>query len=156
MAVSKRFTWTDPDGESIEVNIGADGDNVDINGESLTDKLNSMSQDIDDLLETKDDVTSIITSSNTTVTLSDNTETRCGEVTSLSLSLPSDTSNDYISSVIFTSGTTETSLIYPETINMIGTDCTDNIFVPIKNKRYTIIVTYDGVGLIGTVGGYVI
>ncbi len=150
MAVSKRFTWTDSNGESIEVNIGADGDNVDINGESLTDKLNSISQDIDDL-ETK-----IVTSSNTTVTLSDNTETRCGEVTSLSLSLPSDTSNDYISSVIFTSGTTETSLIYPETINMIGTDCTDNIFVPIKNKRYTIIVTYDGVGLIGTVGGYVI
>ena len=105
-------------------------------------------------LEDKADIPAITTPTGTSVTLSDNTEARFGEVTSLTLSLPSDTSGDYISSVAFTSGTTATSLSYPDAITMIGTDCIDGVFAPVANKRYTVIVTYDGAGLVGTVGGY--
>ena len=35
MAVSKKFRWTNADGESMEVDIGADGENVTVNGQPL-------------------------------------------------------------------------------------------------------------------------
>ena len=105
-------------------------------------------------LEDKADIPAITTPTGTSVTLSDNTEARFGEVATLTLSLPSDTSGDYISSVIFTAGTTATSLSYPDTITMIGTDCIDGVFAPVANKRYTVIVAYDGAGLVGYVAGH--
>ena len=105
-------------------------------------------------LEDKADIPAITTPTGTSVTLSDNTEARFGEVATLTLSLPSDTSGDYISSVAFTSGTTATSLSYPDTITMIGTDCIDGVFAPVANKRYTLIVAYDGAGLVGYVAGH--
>lgn len=111
----------------------------------------------DGLLDGKADVTSIITPSGATptVTLTDNTESRRGAVTALTLTLPSDTSGDYISSVIFTANS-PTPLVYPDNITMIGTDCIDGVFAPVSGKRYTVIVAYDGAGLVGTVGGYAI
>ena len=105
-------------------------------------------------LEDKADIPAITTPTGTSVTLSDNTEARFGEVATLTLSLPSDTSGDYISSVIFTAGTTATSLTYPDYITMIGTDCIDGVFAPVANKRYTLIVAYDGAGLVGYVAGH--
>ena len=35
MAVSKKFRWTDENGETLEVEFGADGENVDVNGKAL-------------------------------------------------------------------------------------------------------------------------
>ena len=87
------------------------------------------------------------------VTLTDNTETQCGEVTALTLTLPSSTPNGYISSVIFTANSA-TPLTYPESIAMIGTDCLDGVFAPTAGVRYTVIVTYDGAGVVGYVAGY--
>lgn len=105
-------------------------------------------------LEDKADIPAITTPTGTAAELTDNTEARFGEVATLTLSLPSDTSGDYISSVAFTSGTTATSLSYPDTITMIGTDCIDGVFAPVANKRYTLIVAYDGAGLVGYVAGH--
>lgn len=87
------------------------------------------------------------------VTLTDNTETQCGEVTALTLTLPSSTPNGYISSVIFTANSA-TPLTYPESIAMIGTDCIDGVFAPVEGRRYTLIIAYDGAGLVGYVAGY--
>ena len=100
------------------------------------------------------------TGSTVTVSMDNNTETRCGEVTALTLnSFGSQTPegwdpNDLISSVVFTSGTTATSLTYSDTITMIGTDCIDGVLAPVAGKRYTVIVAYDGAGLVGYVAGH--
>ena len=124
---------------------------------ALQSSVSAAEADIESLQEgiaAKADIPAITTPTGTSVTLSDNTEARFAEAASLTLSLPSDTSGDYISSVAFTAGTTATSLSYPDTITMIGTDCLDGVFAPVAGKRYTVIVTYDGAGLVGTVGGY--
>lgn len=124
---------------------------------ALQSSVSAAEADIESLQEgiaAKADIPAITTPTGTSVTLSDNTEARFGEVATLTLSLPSDTSGDYISSVIFTSGTTATSLSYPDTITMIGTDCIDGVFAPVANKRYTLIVAYDGAGLVGYVAGH--
>lgn len=41
MAVSKKFRWTNADGESMEVDIGADGENVTVEGIPLDEVLDS-------------------------------------------------------------------------------------------------------------------
>jgi hypothetical protein len=61
--------------------------------------------------------------------------------------------DDFITSIIFTSGSTATNLIYPEEILFDGMDCIDNVFTPIPNKRYNVFISYDGQYLIGEVGG---
>ena len=87
-------------------------------------------------------------------TMGSNHEYRCQEVVSLTLALPEDVPNDYISSIIFTSGATATNLIYPDTVKMVGEGCIDGVFAPSENKRYNIIISYDGVNCVGGVGGY--
>ena len=90
-----------------------------------------------------------------TINLSHNTETRCNTLTNLIITAttPTDMSEQFISSIKFTSGETATVLEYPEEIKMTGEDCIDGKFVPITNKRYNIIFDFDGVYLIGVVGG---
>ena len=105
--------------------------------------------------ETKPTITTL-TDTDLTVAMEHNTETRCGEVTSMTLTLPSTTADDYISSIVFTSGATPTNLVYPDTIKMIGEGCIDGVFTPAANKRYEVIVSYDGANVVGVVGGYAI
>ena len=88
------------------------------------------------------------------VTMDDNTETRCSVVNTLTLTLPESTNPDYISSINFTSSYPATNIIYPDTISMMGMDCMSNVFVPENNKRYNIILYYDGDSFVGVVGGY--
>lgn len=90
-----------------------------------------------------------------TINLSHNTETRCNTLTNLTITAttPTDISKQFMSSIKFTSGETATVLEYPEEIKMTGEDCIDDKFVPIANKRYNIIFDFDGVYLIGVVGG---
>ena len=124
---------------------------------TLQSSVSAAEADIESLqedIEAKADIPAITTPTGTAAELTDNTEARFTEVATLTLSLPSDTSGDYISSVAFTSGTTATSLSYPDTITMIGTDCIDGVFAPVANKRYTLIVVYDGAGLVGYVAGH--
>lgn len=82
-----------------------------------------------------------------------NTEIRYGEMTSLTITLPETLPDDYISSVVFTSGETAVNMVYPETVKMSGEGCIDGVFVPAANKRYTVILSYDGVYVSGIVGG---
>ena len=104
---------------------------------------------------TKSDKTTITSSADTsgTLTPANNTEVRYGAVTSLELTLPQSIPNDYISSVVFTSGQNSVNLTYPDTVQMTGEDCIDGIFVPAGGKRYTVILSYDGVYVSGVVGG---
>lgn len=109
-------------------------------------------------LNTKENRISIDTVSDTeySACFNNNVQYRLGELTSLTLNLPDNIPDDYISSVIFTSGATATNLIYPDTIKMLGEDCIDCVFTPAANKRYEVIVSYDGVNVVGVVGGYAI
>lgn len=94
-----------------------------------------------------------VSAASPSVTLTDNTEARCGAVTLLTLTLPSSTGDDYISAVIFTANS-NTPLSYPDTIVMMGTDCIDGVFAPVSGKRYEVIVTNDGASYVGRVSGY--
>ena len=127
---------------------------------TLQSDVSTAETNIENLQEditTKADKPTITTPTGTSAELADNTEARFGEVASLTLTLPTDTTGEfggYISSVVVTSGATATSLTYPDTITMIGTDCIDGVFAPVASKRYTVIVAYDGAGLVGYVAGH--
>lgn len=82
-----------------------------------------------------------------------NTEYRFGEVTSLMLILPAELTDEYIASIVFTSGAEAVNLIYPENIKWSGTDCFDEVFTPVANKRYNVCIWYDGVNVCAVVGG---
>lgn len=109
---------------------------------------------MDERIKTKSDKTTILTSDETTPTriLNHNEEMRYGAVESITLNFPEEKPDDYISSVIFTSGETATSFT-AEGIIMCGDECEDGVFTPEANKRYTVIVSYDGVNIIGDVRG---
>lgn len=120
--------------------------------------LGQLSNEIYTELNTKENRISIDTVSDTeySACFNNNVQYRLGELTSLTINLPDNISDDYISSVIFTSGATATNLIYPDTIKMLGEDCIECIFTPAANKRYEVIVSYDGVNVVGVVGGYAV
>lgn len=124
----------------------------------LNEIVNNNSLAINTIENTMKSKTIIVTLTDTEliVTLNHNTEIRCGEVTTMSINMPTSISDDYISSVIFTSGATATVFDYPDTIKMIGEGCVDGRFIPGINKRYEIIISYDGVNFVGAVGGYAI
>lgn len=87
------------------------------------------------------------TSSETTpsITLSGNTEVRFAEITSLTVALPETISDSFISSVIFKSGATATTVTVPSGVYCQGADCKNGAFLPKANKRYTMIFSYDGI-----------
>lgn len=89
--------------------------------------------------------TNIITSTDTAVTLipANNTEYRYGELISLTLDI-SPPADDYTAYIVFTSGTTATETIYPDTLKWSGDDVIDGIFTPLSNHRYNVGLWYDG------------
>lgn len=87
------------------------------------------------------------------ITLSDNTIYNGGEQTALTIALPDTVDVSFICEIDFTSGTTPSTLSYPNTIKWIGDDVANNVFIPVASKRYTIIVAYDGVNYRATVKG---
>ena len=100
-----------------------------------------------DRIPTKADKTTVSASTEATpsITLSDNTEARCGELTSLTVTLPETLSDSFISSVVFKSGTTATTVTVPSDVYCQGADCKNGAFLPKANKRYTMIFSYDGI-----------
>ena len=98
----------------------------------------------------KEDKATITTSASTTVTqeIANNNEYRyTGNVSSLTITLPSSVSNDFISWVVFNSGSTATSIVYPNTIKWSGDDVSSNTFVPVASKTYNICFWYDGINV---------
>lgn len=73
-----------------------------------------------------------------------------GEITII---LPEEIADDYISSIVFESSSPARTLIYPASIQITGTDCIEGVFVPKKNKRYTLYLEYDGKYVNGFVSG---
>lgn len=70
-----------------------------------------------------------------TQTLADNTEYRAGELTALTLTLPSSYGDTFEASVVFTSGATATNATYPDGVTG---------FAPIANQRYNVSFWWDG------------
>ena len=107
-------------------------------------KIGGTSYDDGKTVETE---TTISTSTETTpsITLSGNTEVRCAEITSLTVALPETISDSFISSVIFKSGATATTVTVPSNVYCQGADCKNGAFLPKANKRYTMIFSYDGI-----------
>ena len=91
--------------------------------------------------------TTVSTSTETTasITLLDNTEVRCAELTSLTVTLPETLSDSFLSSVVFKSGATATTVTVPSEVYCQGADCKNGAFLPKANKRYTMIFSYDGI-----------
>lgn len=103
-------------------------------------------------LATKSDKTNIVDSSSGL--LSNNTECRIGTLESpYTFVLPEldVIDNGYISSITFDTGTTAPELHYNTNIRWSGDDLSDNLFVPVENKHYTIVFWYDGTYLNGVV-----
>lgn len=100
-------------------------------------------------LKTKSDKTDIETNTQTApseFTLAHNTEYRfTNALTNLDIDLPQNPNDDFISSIVFISGSTATSYIYPDGISWTGDDLTGGQFVPKANRRYTLVIWYDGV-----------
>lgn len=100
-----------------------------------------------DRMPTKADKTTITTSTETSpsITLADNTEVRCDEITSLTVTIPETISDSFISSAVFKSGATATTVTVPSDVYCQGADCKNGAFLPKANKRYTMIFSYDGI-----------
>ena len=100
-----------------------------------------------------DDTTISTDTSSTTVslTLADNHEYRyTQDLTSLTLTMPS---GDFISSIVFASGSTPTSMTYDSSIKWSGDDVTNGQFVPSADKDYDIMMYYNGLNINGIVRG---
>lgn len=99
----------------------------------------------------KTDISTDTTSTTVSLTLADNHEYRyTQDLTSLTLTMPN---GDFISSVVFASGSTPTSMTYDSNIKWSGTDVTSNSFVPQANQEYEIVFWYNGLSVNAVVRG---
>ena len=107
-------------------------------------------------LEGKAAKVSLVSKSGSSVTqqIASNTIYNCGELTALTVTLPSTLEIDYISQINFTSGSTATQLTAPATIVWDGDSIdTNGLFVPEANMRYTVMLYSDGSNILGIVRG---
>lgn len=89
------------------------------------------------------------------ITLQHNTEYRRNFMANLYVGTPEVIVNNFISSLIFSSGSVATVFSYNSTyFKFIGADTKNNVFTPKPNMTYCIIFYYDGTTTIGIVGGY--
>lgn len=89
-----------------------------------------------------------------TFTLNNNTEYRNTlDMTSITLNLPATIATDYCSWLVFPSGSTATSMTYPNTIIWSGDDVSNNAFVPVADKTYNICFWYDSINVNAVVRG---
>jgi len=101
--------------------------------------------------EQKSTITAL--SATDSITLTDNTIYNGSEQAALTIALWSDPNASSICEIVFSSGDTATTLAYPNTIKWLGDDVNSNIFLPVANKRYTVILYYDGAETVGVVKG---
>lgn len=106
-------------------------------------------------IENKDDkiIIAPITLTTRVQQLAHNHEYRCGTMVSLEVTLPNTLSDNYTSNIVFSSGATPTSFIYPSSIKWSGDDVSNGNFVPAANKRYDIVLWYNGVNVNAVVLG---
>lgn len=96
-----------------------------------------------------------ITTTTLTQTMANNTEYRCGEMTNVDITLSQ--SEQYESSLVFSSGETATEFVYSDGIYWSGTDIQTvdglTMFIPSSNSRYNISFWFDGSALNAVVRG---
>lgn len=104
----------------------------------------------------KEDKTSVVTLTGTSVTkeLVDNTIYQGSELSSLTITIPTEITPVYISQINFTSGSTPTTLTAPNTIVWFGDDITNDVFVPVANKQYVAMFYYDGMNVRSIIQSY--
>lgn len=69
-----------------------------------------------------------------------------GEQTALTIAFPTYADVSFLCEIDFTSGATATTLTYPQSgIIWLGDDISNNVFIAVAGKRYTIMCAYDGV-----------
>ena len=147
--------------DKLDVDLSSKQDTIDSNNKldaDLVDDTNSTNKFVsasekstwnakaDDTVITTD-----TTSTTVSLTLADNTEYRyTQDLTSLTLTMPS---GDFISSIVFASGSTPTSMTYDSNIKWSGDDVTNGQFVPSADKDYDICLYYNGLNVNGIVRG---
>lgn len=158
--------------EAVEANaVAEDTDSF----QNVIDKINSLTEFDDEpteeseklvisggvysALESKADCESIIeiTTENVDVEIDENEYIVCKGVTnSISIGLSERCEQiTYISELSFTTPdeVDENYISVPENIKFIGSDCKNDEFIPVKNKRYMIVFCNDGVDVVGLVSG---
>ena len=146
---------TDSDGDIIETTIdpttvGTVSD-VEVNGTSVvTDGVASI-----DLTGYEQKATITALSATDSITLADNTIFNGGTQTALTITLWSSPNVSSMCEIVFTSGSTPTTMSYPNTIQWLdrSDDVASNVFTPVAGKRYTVMFYYDGSETVGVVRG---
>ena len=145
-------------GQVVDVgNVGTINDSATSNDYTYSSqKIENLLNNVNNTMSKKEEkiATVVLEESDSVYELTNYVRAIYGEVASLTVEIPQNVDIDYISSIIFTSGATATNLIYPDTVKMVGEGCIDGVFAPSENKRYNIIISYDGVNCVGVVGGY--
>ena len=89
-----------------------------------------------------------------TVALADNTIFNGDELSTLTVTNPSNPTVDFLAQVNFTSGATATTVTPNQDIVYVGDNVNENVgFVPRANCRYTVMFIYDGSNIRGIVQG---
>lgn len=87
--------------------------------------------------------------------LANNTEYRFTlELESVEFTLPENPTDDFISSLVFKSGATATTITYPDTIKWSGDDISSDKFVPASSKTYEVLIYWNGINFCGIVKGW--
>lgn len=151
-----KFTnaYTDEDMEKVR---SLPTSEIDDTTESLTKTYSSSK--IEELVASKQSETRIVTDADNSVIpafeLANNTEYRFMlELESIEFTLPENTIDDYISSIVFKSGATATTIIYPDTIKWMGEDISSDKFVPASGKTYEVLIYWNGFNYCGIVKGW--
>ena len=98
--------------------------------------------------------TNIVTlADNDTITLADNTIYNGATITAFEIVLPSTDIIGFLCEIDFSSGATATTITYSNTIKWLGDDLSDGLFVPVANKRYMVVMSYDGSEYVAVVKG---
>ena len=92
--------------------------------------------------------------SGTTVTLANNTMYQGGELSSFGITTPTG-SYPFACEIDFASGNSPTTITYTGTIKWVegSDDITQNVFVPVANKSYTVITWWNNNSWVGSVKG---
>lgn len=86
-----------------------------------------------------------------TITLQNNTIFRGQVMDLIIVTIPSAFEDDFICEIDFSSGDAATAFTIADTVKWTGDDITNNAFVPLINKRYNVMIFWDGLNINGIV-----
>lgn len=96
----------------------------------------------------------LITDSTVDIQIENNSDVRCGTVESLTITFPDEIEDNFEAMLSFSIGDILATVAYPEGLRLSGADVEDGVFIPVKERRYTIGFWYDGKYINGAVRGY--